>query len=80
MDVLNLKFHSQQINSISSLLKKYEPQGYQCSITIIAPEVENVLNEYRDFLIVFRKNDMNSITIFVRIFGEMKDISNLTSN
>jgi hypothetical protein len=79
MDVLNLKFHSQQINSISSLLKKYEPQGYQSSITIIAPEVENVLNEYRDFLIVFRKNDMNSITIIVRIFGEMKDISNLTS-
>jgi hypothetical protein len=64
MDVLNLKFHSQQINTMSSLLNKYEPQGYRSMVTAIAPDVENVLNEYRDFLIVFRKYDTKNNSLY----------------
>ena len=75
MDVLNLKFHSQQINTISSILKKYEPQGYQISVTIMPPEVENVLNEYRDFLIVLSKYDTKLLIYLVDHMGATKELS-----
>jgi hypothetical protein len=80
MDELNLKFHSQQINSISSLLKKYEPQGYQSSISIIAPEFENVLIQYRDFLIVFCKYDIKTVVYIVDHMGISDELTKEKAN
>jgi hypothetical protein len=78
MDVLNLKFHSQQINSASALLKKFGSQGYRSTITLIAPDFPNEENEYRDMLIFFQKFDNVPILYIVEIFGIYRNLSDTT--